>query len=213
MSTAGHVIYSQYISLNDLQGLIVQEQPDIVIDLWVAGNLHCALVPDQDLEAAMLDVQYTDTVRLRIDGDQDLTALEYKHDVQLENHDNGLLFKATGPDPFIAVVFTPGVAGERYLFEVILDAPKDTDFALYFSTADNPGKFDSRHVVARKINKGYNRLLFRLPHSEVGGLIRIDPGGVTGRYLLRSLIIKALDRETKTSGSVVSGLNRPTENE
>ena len=201
------VIYSQFISFNDLQGLIIKEQPDIVIDLWVARNLHRALVPDQDLEAAMIDALYaaSDTVRLRIDGDLDLNTLEFQNDVQLENRATGLLVNATGSDPFFGVGFSPAVTGEHYLVEVVLDSSQDTTFALYFTTADNPGEIVPSNVVQYKIKKGHNKLLFRLPHPQVRGLIRIDPGAVAGSYLLRSLTVKATDRATERSSSVLSG--------
>lgn len=207
MSAAGNVIYLQYISFNDLQGLIVQEQPDIIIDLWVAWDFHRVLVPDQDLEVAMIDALYaaTYTVRLRIDGGLDIAALEIQNDIQLENRDDGLLIKATGSDPFL-LWNSPLLSQEStiWLRSSWMDAPRDTAFALYFTTTDNLGENTPRYVVQHIIKKGYNRLLFRLPHPEVGGLIRIDPGGVAGSYLLRSLTVKATSRENETSSSVLA---------
>jgi hypothetical protein len=191
------VIYSPYIKLNGLRELIALEQPDIVIELWVARNLGRALAPDPLLTAEMLARRYgdSDQVRLQIGSDFDLTGLNYLHDVQLENRENGLLIQATGNDPFFVLPFVPPPERAHYLVEVELDAPGDTLFALYFTTAENPEHIQPAQVVEQKIKQGYNRLLLRLSHPAVTGLLRIDPGTQAGSYLLRSLTVRAVSIE------------------
>ena len=188
------VIYSPYIKLNGLQELIVRERPDIVIEVWVARNFGRALAPDPLLTAAVLADHYekSDQVRLRIDPGFNITGLTYLHDGRLENRDNGILIQATGNDPFFVLPFTPPPEKAHYLVEIELDSPADTLFALYFTTAENPHDIQPNQVVEQRIKQGYNRLLLRLPHPEVTGLLRIDPGTAAGDYLLRSLTVKAV---------------------
>ncbi|CAK8719260.1 MAG: SGNH hydrolase-like domain-containing protein, acetyltransferase AlgX [Candidatus Electronema aureum] len=187
------VIYSPNVPFDQLKQLISHVKPDIVFDVWVARNMQ-RIAPDPQLTAAVLEAQYaaSDKVRLRVDNSLDINSVSLRHDLRLQPSTDGLLLQATSSDPYFVVPFTPPADGERYLVEVNVDAPQDTDFALYFTTADDQGTIRPQHRVEQNVRKGANRLLFRLPHPHVKGLIRIDPGTTTGTYLLRSLTIKAV---------------------
>ncbi|MDU9050865.1 MAG: hypothetical protein Q3M30_18600 [Candidatus Electrothrix sp. Rat3] len=190
------VIYSRYIKLDKFQDLILQERPDIVIEIWVARNLGRALAPNPTAWTnKVLEEQYaaSETVRMRIDDSLDLQKNFLRNDVSLEHHPEGLLIHAHGDDPFFVLPFTPPERPERYLVEVKVDAPQNTTFALYFTTGENTSDIIVPHqVVEQKIHKGKNRFFLRLPHPDVRGLLRIDPGKRPGDYLLRSLTVKAV---------------------
>lgn len=189
------VIYSQYMRLDKLQELIIRERPDIVLEVWVARNLGRALASNPPAwTTKVLEKQYaaSGTVRLQIDHAWDLTRISLHNDVSLERHADGLLIHAQGDDPFFVFPFTPPARPERYLVEVEVDAPQDTTFALYFTTGENTRHIAPQQVVEQKIDKGRNRLFLRLPHPDVRGLLRIDPGKKAGKYLLRSLTVKAV---------------------
>ncbi len=189
------VIYSRYIKLDKLQGLILQERPDIVIEIWVARNLGRALAPNPaEWTNKVLEEQYaaSETVRMQIDDSLDLQKISLRNDVSLERHTDGLLIHAHGDDPFFVLPFRPPARPERYLVEVEVDTPEDTTFALYFTTGENTRDIVPHQVVEQKIEKGRNRLLLRLSHPDVRGLLRIDPGKSPGDYLFRSLTVKAV---------------------
>ncbi|MCW5204336.1 hypothetical protein VU02_00135 [Desulfobulbus sp. N2] len=189
------VIYSQFIKLDKLQDLILQERPDIVIEIWVARNLGRTLTPNPaEWTSKVLEGQYaaSETVRMRIDESLDLQRISLRNDVSLERHADGLLIQALGDDPFFVLPFTPPKTAERYLVEVVLDSPQDTIFALYFTTGENIRDIVPHQVVEQKIHKGRNRFFLRLPHPDVRGLLRLDPGKTAGNYLLHSLTVKAV---------------------
>ncbi|MGB5687493.1 MAG: hypothetical protein WBM35_16915 [Candidatus Electrothrix sp.] len=189
------VIYSQFTKLDELQSLILQERPDIVIEIWVARNLGRALAPNPaEWTNKVLEQQYatSETVRMRIDGSLDLQRISLHNDVSLERHTDGLSLHAQGDDPFFVIPFTPPETTERYLVEVVLDSPQDSIFALYFTIGENTRDIAPNYVVEQKIHKGRNRFFLRLPHHDVRGLLRLDPGKTAGNYLLRSLTVKAV---------------------
>ncbi|WPD23966.1 MAG: hypothetical protein SD837_05245 [Candidatus Electrothrix scaldis] len=189
------VIYSQYIELAKLQRLILGERPDVVIEIWVARNLGRALSSTPlAWTSKVLEKQYaaSDTVRMRIDRALDLQSITVRNDAVLEAHPDGILIRAHSNDPFFVVPFTPPEPAERYVVEVHVDAPQETTFALYFTTGENSRDIVPHQLVEQKIHKGRNRFFLRLPHPDVRGLLRIDPGKTAGDYLLRSLTVKAI---------------------
>ena len=103
-----------------------------------------------------------------------------------------MLIHAQSDDPFFVMPFTPPEPAERYLVEVDVDAPQETTFALYFTIGENTRDIVPHQLVEQKIHKGRNRFFLRLPHPDVRGLLRIDPGNRPGDYLLRSLTVKAV---------------------
>ncbi|MCI5208073.1 MAG: hypothetical protein D3910_04625 [Candidatus Electrothrix sp. ATG2] len=189
------VIYSQHIKIDKFQELILQERPDVVIEIWVARNFGRALAPNPaEWTAKVLEEQYatSETVRIQIDESLDVQRLSLRNDARLERHADGVLIHAHGDDPFFVLPFTPPETAERYVVAVDLDSPQDTTFALYFTTGENTRDIVPHQVVEQKIHKGRNRFFLRLPHPDVRGLLRIDPGKVAGKYLLRSLTVKVL---------------------
>ena len=192
------VIYSTRMKLDHpvMQDIIIREHPDIVLEVWVARNLHRTLVPDPpEWTTAVLAQEYaaSEEVRMRIDAAFDPARITARNQIEIEPQAEGLLLNALGGDPFFQVPFAPPQGEqERYLLEVELDAPRDTLFTLYFTLAEKPMEIREEQHVEAKVHKGRNRLLLHLPRVDIRGLLRIDPGRVAGSYLLRSLTIKAV---------------------
>ncbi|MCI5119640.1 MAG: hypothetical protein D3908_00275, partial [Candidatus Electrothrix sp. AUS4] len=181
--------------LDRLKELIIRERPDIVIEIWVARHLNRALFPNPaEWTSKVLERQYaaSETVRIQIDESLDLQRITSRNDARLERHADGVLIHADGDDPFFAIPFTPPEIAERYLVEVDLDSPHDTIFALYFTIGENTKDIVPHQRVEQKVHRGRNRFFLRLPHPDVRGLLRIDPGKTTGVYLLRSLTVKVI---------------------
>ena len=193
-------IYSSYMKLDSpvLQDFIIREHPDIVLEIWVARNLGRALSPNPpEWTAGLLKKAYaaSEAVRLRVDASFAPERIAARNQVSIKPGPEGLLLEALGDDPFFSVPFTPAEEGngkEQYLVEVELDAPQDTLFALYFTLAGNRTEIRPQQQAGAKIHKGRNRILLRLPRVDIQGLLRIDPGQVSGQYLLRSLTVKAV---------------------
>ena len=194
------VIYSSLMKLDhpSLQELIRRENPDIVLEVWVARNFGRTLVPNPPEWTVNLRAQEyaaSEEVRLRVDASFPSGRIAARHQISIEPGPEGLFLEALGEDPFFLLPFAPPeeTAGkEHYLVEVELDAPQDTLFALYFTLAENRTDIKPYQRVEAKVYKGRNRFLLRLPRVDIRGFLRVDPGQVSRQYLLHSLTVKAV---------------------
>ena len=73
-----------------------------------------------------------------------------------------------------------------------LHCPKNTEFQVFYSTHE-AGKHSEAESIRRPVKKGRNRFSLVLPGRKYTGRIRIDPGRVKGRYLLRSIKVIGKD--------------------
>jgi hypothetical protein len=193
------VYHFQNVQFNEAEKFILKKKPDVVIEVWVARNMR-KIKADPALTAKVLQNQYnlSEKVVLSIDNLLDFKKIKNKNDLIFAIHKKQIVMQSSGDDPYFSVPFQPTAAeiGERYLVETEITAPEDTVFAMYFTTASAPNTFTEQQKVVAKIHKGTNRLLFRLPHPHVAGMIRIDPGITSGRYVLHSLTVKAVSEQT-----------------
>lgn len=190
------VVYSNYIDLKDLKGYIASDKPDLIIDLRVARHLSGMLEPDPETERALLEkhAAVSTDVRLRIDGAHGTGHLGNTHELAVQQVEEGWLLRASGSDPSLELNFAAQTAGEPLMVRLSLDSPLDTELQMFYTTPES-AEFSPDQVLKKKIRKGKNELLFRLPHPRTAGRLRLDPGMSSGDYLLRSLVIA---RESKT---------------
>ncbi|MHB8808932.1 MAG: alginate O-acetyltransferase AlgX-related protein [Desulfobulbaceae bacterium] len=193
--TFREVVYSNYIDLKDLKEFIASDKPDLVIDLRVARHLSGMLEPDPEMERSLLEkhAALSTDVRLRIDGAHGTEHLGIARELAVQQVEEGLLLRASGNDPSLELNFAAETGGDPLLVHLFLDSPRDTELQIYYTTPES-AEFSPEHEIRKKIRKGENDLLFRLPHPRTAGRLRLDPGMGGGDYLLRSMVIA---RESK----------------
>ena len=189
--TFGEVIYSHYVDLKDLKGLIKTEKPDVVIDVRTARNLYGMLEEDPELDRSMLAKRFAQStdVLLRLNAENGFSSLMETHDADIVPDKDGFLVDATGNDPFLVLSFDTGVERGPLMAEVSITSPRETMMQVFYTTEEEKS-FASSRQVSVKLTKGKSSVLFRLPHPETAGKIRLDPGIGQGEYKLHSLIIK-----------------------
>ena len=189
--TFGKVIYSHYVDLRDLKGLIKSEKPDVVIDVRTVRNLYGMLEEDPELDSSFLSKHFARStdVRLTVNAETGLSSLIEANDAGVAQGKNGLLVSATGNDPFLVFSFDAGAEDGPFLVEVSMTSPRQTTMQMFYTTGEEKG-FEPSRQVSQELRKGENTLLFRLPHPDTAGKIRLDPGIGQGKYVLHSLVIK-----------------------
>lgn len=194
--TFSKVVYSNYIDLQDLKGFIASDKPDLIIDLRVARHLSGMLEPDPELERLLLEqhAALSTDVRLRLDCGLGAQHLGKTHQLEVKPVRDGLLLRATGNDPSLELNFDAETGGDPLLVRLALNSPRDTELQIFYTTPES-ADFSAEHKISKKIRRGKNELLFRLPHPRTGGRIRLDPGMADGDYLLHSLVIARESRE------------------
>ena len=196
--TFREVVYSNYIDLKDLKGFITSDKPDLVIDLRVARHLSGMLEPDPEMERSLLEkhAPLSTDVRLLIDGAHGTEHLGDARELAVQQVHEGLLLRANGNDPSLELNFAAETDGDPLLVHLFLDSPRDTELQIFYTTPES-AEFSPEHEIRKKIRKGNNDLLFRLPHPRTAGKLRLDPGIGSGDYLLRSLVIARESRAEK----------------
>lgn len=196
----GRVIYSNYVDFKDLKGLIQEEKPVLVIDERVSRNLYGMLDPDPDIERYIMRKHFKQStdLRLLVNGDSVEEDFVNTNDIELSPVDGGLLLNATGQDPFLELTFEPLPAADSLLVHILMTSPAETMMQLFYTTSLNM-EFSTAQLINMKIKKGYNELLFRLPHPDTQGKIRFDPGQEAGEYVLHSLSIRGEQDEPQES--------------
>lgn len=196
--TFNRVVYSHFIDLKDLKGFIESSRPDLIIDLRVARHLSAMLEPDPELERAILEkhAAISADVRLRLDGAQGAESLGQASQLTIQQKPDGILLQATGNDPSLELNFAAETGGDPLLVRLSLDSPQDTELELFYTTPETD-EFSGGQKISRKIRRGENNLLFRLPHPRTAGRLRLDPGMAPGNYLLRSLELVRESRPEK----------------
>lgn len=190
------VVYSNYIDLKDLKEFIARDKPDLIIDVRVARHLSGMLEADPELERFILEkhAAVSTDVRLRLDGGRGTERLGETHQLAVLPLPDGLLLQASGNDPSLELNFDAETGGDPLLVRLSLKSPQDTELQIFYTTAES-AEFSAEHKMSRKIRRGENELLFRLPHPRTVGRLRLDPGMVGGDYLLRSLVLARESRE------------------
>ncbi len=102
----------------------------------------------------------------------------------------GISIDATGYDPFLLLPHLEIPPGHRVSIRIVIDAPSATELKVYFTTPSSP-KYTEELRVRETLQEGENNLIIQLSHPEVRGALRLDPGTVPGRYVLRFLEVRA----------------------
>jgi hypothetical protein len=105
-------------------------------------------------------------------GRHQLTITPGEQDYTLISHGN---------DPFFFLPAFNSGEGKQYVIKINLDAPEATNWQIWYGP----------HCISGQLEAGENTL-----YAVIGqGQIRVDPGSVMGKYVLKSLEIRAVKRQ------------------
>ncbi len=197
--TFNTVIYSNFADINQLDNFIIEVSPDVVIDIRAARNILGLLQHNPALEERMLRkyLKFSNTILFDIKNNNvDKNFIEV-HDAQLSRKNDEILIHSTGNDPFIIYNFDLPQKDDVLFVHIIMTSPIDTVLQLFFATRDNEA-FNEKNMITKKVKKGCNKFLFRLPYLEIQGKVRLDPGMAKGIFTLHSFSIHKEIRELKT---------------
>ncbi len=185
------ITFMHFADFNGMKDFIEQERPDVVIDQRVARKLVSALRNDESIENHILSKKMRTSSFSIIDCKRSLASIDKAnfHDIQLVNDKEKTLLLAKGNDPFVIIPLQLKGQNQELIVHLKLTSPHNTVLQLYYSTTSSPDFSESR-AVKKIIKKGYNDLLFRLPHPDINGKIRLDPAKLPGKYYLHSFLIK-----------------------
>ncbi|MEZ5516860.1 MAG: sulfatase-like hydrolase/transferase [Gammaproteobacteria bacterium] len=120
-----------------------------------------------------------------------LFELDFSDDVSEQQRVNdGLLFTATGDDPFILLPELTLDEADQVRMYVTLETEQASTFTVYYPTEDEPG-YSEAHTLHGTTVKGENQLVFSLDLLAVSGRLRIDPGINPGHFQISRLEIRS----------------------
>jgi alginate O-acetyltransferase complex protein AlgJ len=174
----------------DVTHMIRQEKPDVVIDLIVARRMQVALAESREVSGPMIEKQIGE-----LRATLDVTAanldahLQRSEDLLLERETReGIAFQATGGDPQLHFFAANRISGDVVTIKCVLESPAQSGFALYYQ---KPGEkeYSGRSLYTAPLQKGENTLLFRIYTPIRLDTIRVDPGVIPGRYVLKQFTL------------------------
>lgn len=103
---------------------------------------------------------------------------------KISSSPQGLVVQALTTDPAIALP-RMAVAGQTPLkVRIQFVSPGPTVLQLFYDTRAHPDYWDETHSVRKPTAKGENNITVEITDPEFGGRIRLDPGDLTGEYLI-----------------------------
>ncbi len=101
------------------------------------------------------------------------------------------LFKSTGNDPQL-IISTPSREHISTLTIAIYSSVK-SQAVIYYSIKDGVRQFNSKQVIVRPVDTGYNKLIFILPENCGYPDIRFDPLSHEGLFSIASISVEYLN--------------------
>jgi glycosyltransferase involved in cell wall biosynthesis len=109
-----------------------------------------------------------------------------------------LTLHASGEDPCVELPIFSFPARTQLIMKVDITSQTDTIFQIYYKEK-GAIQYSESMSITRPISKGRNELCIPLPHNNLHGNLRVDPGKTPGDYLLHSIEIRAAARQDRRS--------------
>lgn len=132
------------------------------------------------------DFEHSDTVCLALDQHDNFYGLQPLHDMKILKKNNELILHSTGNDPYLLLPHVKCKDQTVMVLRIDLESPHDTDIQLFYKTVGQNG-YSEENSFSKKILAGRDEVYFQLPISEIYGLIRLDPGRVSGNYIVHGI--------------------------
>ena len=106
--------------------------------------------------------------------------------------DNGYFFTSQGSDPYFTLPKITADANFNYSLKVTITAPEATSLKIFFPIAKHQFEYREEESFSGQLKTGENTFYVPLNGNELQGKIRIDLGKAQGKYLFKSLEIRAI---------------------
>jgi hypothetical protein len=143
------------------------------------------------MDQPRVDIASVPVVLLKIEGPDLGDALRPVHQAEIRALPEGVEITALGNDPVLLMPHIDFPSGYRIDLDIALDSPVATELKVYFttrSTTDYTEELQARAPVVR----GRNNISLTITHPEIMGTLRLDPGAVSGRFVIRAIEVRAV---------------------
>jgi hypothetical protein len=174
---------------------IAEERPDVVLEVRIERELvTCSPFAERWMDQDRLRAAFKAprAIRFRPDSSEPVWGVESYREAVLEQVGKNLSIRSR-EGAGILIPAPPGPDGERLVMRLVFVAPAATELRVLYQTVDRPG-FGDVNIVRHPVVKGRNDLYLELADPDRRGRLLIQPGAARGRYLLRSLEIRAVAR-------------------
>lgn len=124
--------------------------------------------------------------------DQDpITQVESVNQAQLLSDNGALVIDFKGPSPSIVLKRIDRIKqDESLILEVELDSPIASSIQIFYQTNENLS-YNENNSITIPVHQGENKLYAEIYSYNLNGLLRIAPAPASGKYVIKSLIIKS----------------------
>ncbi len=103
---------------------------------------------------------------------------------------DGLKVHALNNDPSLRLPRLDVPLGTKLTFHAQVVSPGATTLQVFYNTVQN-ADFDEAHSVRKPIQKGDNDVVVEITARDFKGNIRLDPGELSGDYLVKLVEVRA----------------------
>jgi len=187
----------EQINRPSLEKYVEEEKPDLVLEELVERALPIVPKLKQDLffPFARHAFSESDDVLFTLSEGNRHSVKAAGHAEIYIDHGNGseLEIKSTGKDPVLLFEEIDFKAEEEYVVKVELVSSINTKLQLFYSESFSLGyPFSEKRSIKHPVQQGINEIYIPLLNSDLGKLIRLDPGVGEGAFKLVSLSIRKI---------------------
>lgn len=181
------IVFIRDARFEDMMHVIEREKPDVVLDINGSVRFKLALGESVALRnRSVKDLFKKNIPFFQVSGE--MLKQHVKTSIGVKYDAGGL--EAVNADPQLIFRLDDNASindGPIYV-HCNLTSPEDTHFQIFYRTEDDP-YYSRRKMVMTKIQKGENDIYLRIHEKILMDELRVDIGGVPGKYQLRSFQI------------------------
>jgi len=174
-----------------LEDVIEEEQPDIVVE-EVLERFLGFMRTEQEFPAQALSMEFSasdETVLHMTTASSSAGDFSRRRDVSITRGPDGFIIDASGDDPRFELPDSRVPDTIRSIVRVDVTSPEDTQLQIFFQT-EQYREFSLWLSRKASLKKGRNIVFLALPNIRRTEKLRLDPGTVSGEYVLHDLEIR-----------------------
>jgi len=102
----------------------------------------------------------------------------------------GLVVQALTTDPSILLPQFTNPTGKPFSIRLQFVSPGPTNLQIFYDTKEHGAYWDENHSIRKPTAGGDNDITVTITEPNFGGRIRIDPGDLTGKYVVKLIEIR-----------------------
>ncbi|GAB4420828.1 MAG: hypothetical protein Fur0044_17950 [Anaerolineae bacterium] len=179
---------------NTLEQFVKDQPTDIVIEEWLERFIKMIPklpTPEDEAYQVLLErcFQAGETVyQMTEDRQKGVAALQQ---IKIIPAEQGYKLISQGEDPYFVLPKFEASAAWRYVIKIGLQGPQPTTWQIFYKTPQEPA-FNEENSMSGQLHSGDNTFFVILDGEDAPMQVRIDPGTVSGEYLLKSLEVRAV---------------------